>query len=136
MNPTKAMELIESSFLNFEDKKKLRGLLDIQGADEIFFDRFDIFLVEEIKRRTERYKNTIHGVDETTKRLTGQIVKDRLDILRESEERLLVLDIADFREREKVWEEYDRKIAEVETRFNTEFRSESANLLLKSSEKS
>ncbi len=113
MKIEEAKKLVESSFLSDADKKKLEATLAAEGMSTSFFQLFNSLLIENTDARARKYRQLMADFDSFLVGLKEKFNRSKESIKSETELEIAALDAVNFKGKESVWDNYDKKIAKL-----------------------
>jgi len=110
MQDNTLQNLITASFLSQSEKGRLSQYLNEYGADEKFYEMFNLLLLEELGKRGESCEKALRLFDEKVKLLDTELKSKKEKTLKKAQDELAHIDPAQISKKEKVWDEYYQKI--------------------------
>gem|GEM_PF-4498824 len=122
-DPNELEHLITASYLKDAQKRELLLLLRREGQTEIFFQRFNELLMEEISSREQQFTQSIARFEEEETGISREIQRKRSDLEEQVARELATIDPADFTKKETIWDEYYASIEQLEKEYETQVKS-------------
>ncbi len=120
-------QIIQTSFIPEDQKQYLLQYLNTKGDTQEFYNYFNLYFTQELKKINDNFTNTMNRFDSDLDLLDNEIKKKKQenDLLLEG--KLANIKIGDISAKKKIWDEY----YSVRDKINQEQETQIKNLLSK-----
>lgn len=132
MEKKELLNLINNSFLSQEKKNSLIQYLNEKGEGEEFYNLFNQYLIEEVKKREKDYKETLDKLDQAIFELDKEFDEKKAKAEKEMEEKLSKTDPLDLFAKGKILDEYTEFLENLTEEYEKRLKEISSKLIISS----